>query len=74
VCDLTPQLYERKVHIDFDTGCVAKGEATMCIEFMGAGLGSSKTHWENLITGACRITPPLPGELDWREIVSGRII
>ena len=46
----------------------------MCIEFMGVGLGSSKTHWENLITGECRITPPLPGEIDWREIVSGRII
>jgi hypothetical protein len=39
----------------------------------GASAVFRNSTWENLITGECRVTPPVPGEVDWREIV-GRSI
>ena len=29
------------------------------------GTRTTRRRWRNLITGECRLEPPLPGELDW---------
>jgi hypothetical protein len=47
-----------------------EGAHAMPIDWDFNGTRTTRRRWRNLITGECRLEPPLPGELDWVENAS----